>query len=216
MSKHLITRTCGAIDGIHYRNIYCAWFAGAGFLAHKLVAEMGCLRSLWGKGDEEKAMSLYEVCVCPMLSIWFRQVEQPRGISGGVLSQAKENAIFNMLSLIGTYSEAKARDAMNLDRQYNYERDLADTRKDIGVSTWYATLLIAKLKEAWEARKILDWDNQSFPIIESKDYKFVGQASVTDIIGHSDSQLTDILLLATAWIPQCGSLMLDSFNEMSR
>jgi len=202
----------------YYRNIYCAWLGGASFLAYHLITKAESIKKLWGKGDEQKVISLYEVCVQPMISIWFRHVEKQREIFKETKLQGKKNAISNTLDLIGSYSEEQVRDFLNLDIQYNYEEDFAKKRENTGeegISTWYATLLIAKIKEAWMSKKLILWDEQVFPIKQSSDYSFAKQASLTDIIEPTNTGMNEILSLTTLWIPDAGSTMFDYFNTIN-
>jgi len=218
-TKRLINRVGEAVGDGHYCNVYCAWFAGASFLAHSFVTEVESVKRVWGKGDEQRAIPLYEVCVQPMMSVWFRQVERPKEIPESVKFQGKKNAISNVLDLIGNHSEEKVRDFLNLDTQYNYEQDFAEVRKNTGeegISTWYATLLIARMKEAWGFEGIIQWDRQVFPIKESNDYSFTRWASLTDIVEPTDIGIKDILLLTTLWIPQAGIAMFDYFDAINK
>lgn len=218
-TKRLINRVYEAVDDRYYCNVYCAWFAGATFLAHPLITRVDCIKKLWGKGDEQKVIPLYEVCVYPMMSIWFRHVEERKEIPENVKLQGKKNAISNVLDLIGSYSEEKVRDFLNLDTQYNYEQDFAEVRKNTGeegISTWYATLLIARMKEAWGFQRIIQWDRQVFPIKESNDYSFTRWASLTDIVEPTNIGIKDILFLTTLWIPQAGIAMFDYFDTINK
>jgi len=218
-TKLLVNRVYEALDDRYYRGVYCAWFAGATFLAGPLITRVECIKKLWGKGDEQKAIPLYEVCVQPMMSVWFRQVERPKEIPENVKFQGKKNAISNVLDLIGSYSEEKVRDFLNLDTQYNYEQDFAEVRKNTGeegISTWYATLLIARMKEAWGFQRIIQWDRQVFPIKESNDYSFTRWASLTDIVEPTNIGIKDILFLTTLWIPQAGITMFDYFDTINK
>ena len=205
-------------DG-YYRNVYYAWYVGAGCLAGTLVRDIECIKNLWGKGDEQKVMPLVQICACPIMSIWFRHAEKPRTIPEKVLFQGKENAIYNILNLADSWSEGNARDITNLDIQYNYEEDLVEKRKNTGkqgISTWYASLLLVRIKEAWRFKKILDWDKQVFPIKQSNDYRFMSQASYADIYDFTRFGMKDILALSTYLIPEAGSAMFDYFDEINK
>jgi len=222
-TKHLINRVYEALDDRYYRNMYCAWFAGATFLAHPLITKAESVKKVWGKGDEQKVIPLYEVCVQPMMSIWFRHVEKPKELPEKVKLQGKKNAISNVLDLIGSYSEEKVSDFLNLDTQYNYEQDFADARKNTGeegISTWYATLLIARIKEAWGFKKIIQWDKQVLPIKQSSDYCFMRWSSLNDIVDFTntgiDAGMNEILFLTTLWIPQAGITMFDYFDTINK
>ena len=216
---YLVNRMVEDVREGYYRNVYCAWYVGAGCLAGTLVRDIECIKNLWGKGDERKVMPLVQICACAMMSIWFRYLEKPRAIPEKVLFQGKENAIYNILNLADSWSEGNARDITNLDIQFNYEQDLLERRKDTGkqgISTWYASLLLVRIKEAWRFKKILDWDKQAFPIKESSDYRFMRQASYTDIIEFTNSGMKDILALSTYLIPEAATAMFDHFDTINK
>jgi len=221
--NHLIKRVYQVIDDSYYRNIYCAWLGGASFLAYHLITKAESIKKLWDRGNEEKVIPLYEVCVHPMISIWFRYVEKHKGISEATKLQGKKNAISNTLDLIGSYSEEKVRDFLNLDTQYNYEEDFAEVRESTGeggISTWYATLLIAKIKEAWMSKKLILWDEQVFPIKQESDFSLARQASPKDIVDFTSTGtyagVNEILFLTALWIPDAGATMFDYFNTINK
>ena len=214
-----VNRVVEHVSEGYYRNVYCAWYVGAGCLAGTLVRDIECIKNLWGKGDERKVMPLVQICACAMMSIWFRYLEKPRAIPEKVLFQGKENAIYNILNLADSWSEGNARDITNLDIQFNYEQDLLERRKDTGkqgISTWYASLLLVRIKEAWGFKKILDWDKQVFPIKESSDYRFMGQASYADIYDFTRFGMKDILALSSYLIPEAGTAMFDYFDTLNK
>lgn len=216
---YFVNRVVEHMSEGYYRNVYCAWYVGAGCLAGTLVRDTECIKNLWGKGDERKVMPLVQICACPMMSIWFRHAERPRAVPQKVLFQGKENAIYNILNLADSWSEGNARDITNLDIQFNYEQDLLERRKDTGkqgISNWYASLLLVRIKEAWGFKKILDWDKQVFPIKESSDYRFMRQASYTDIIEFTNSGMKDILALSTYLIPEAATAMFDYFGTLTK
>jgi hypothetical protein len=161
---------------------HSSWVSGASILAQSVVERVNSLKHAWGKGGKEKALTLTEVCVQPMISIYFRsiekQLEHPDDAKLEYLKEGKKGAMSNILNILGTMSEEKIMDFLNLDTQYKYEEDFRELRektREEGVSLWYASLLMSKLRKAVGFSEYVNWDKQTFPVKQESDFSFVDE-----------------------------------------
>ncbi len=216
--EYLINRICNTIDNKYNCNVYCSWFTGALCLATSLLTETECIKTLWGKGNDYKAKELLKSCLLPMISIWFRYDAPLKKIPEDVLSEGKKNAIYNTLTLMNVYTERDAIDFINMDRQYNYEKDLAEERgesDDAGISNWFSILILAKLRGSLDTQITIDWEHQHYPIKQSTDLCFIHNSSLTDITGSGNPGITDVLALTCVLIPNAGCVMVDFFDKVN-
>ena len=199
-------------------HLYSSWVSGAKGLAQTLVKEVDSLKGAWRKGDKEKAIKLCEVCVQPMISIWFRniekQLEHPDNEKTEYVKEAKRTAMANILNILETKSEEKIRDFINLDIQYKYEEDFRELREktgEKGMSLWYASLLMSKLRKAVGFNEFINWDKQTFPVKQESDFSFINENHPYGDLGFD----FDGEVVIKTLIPIHGAMMFRYFRAIS-
>jgi hypothetical protein len=147
---------------------HMAWLIGGTSAAQALIREVDCIKSAWGRGDEQKALFLTKVCTAHMISVWFGGIERQPEIDGDARRGVYENSASSMLSVINKFlctgaSEISAmtaqdvKDATNMDRQWNWENESG------GQPLTYAGLLLARALEAC-GQRCLEWSRVIFPV----------------------------------------------------
>jgi hypothetical protein len=145
-----------------------AWLGGASSAAQALVREIDGVKSAWGRGDEQKTLSLVKVCAPHMISVWIGGIDQQPGMTGDARRVEYESAASSMLSVINRFLCTKPSDvsaltaqdvksAIDMDRQWNTQSDSK------GRPLVYACLLLSKALEAC-GQRCLDWSKVSFPV----------------------------------------------------
>ena len=147
---------------------HMAWLIGATSAAQALIREVDGVKKAWGKGDDQKTLSLTKVCSAHMISVWFRTIEVQAGLPADARRGSLESAASSMLSVINKFlctrdaevSAMTAQDvksAIDMDRQWNSENGSG------GPPLAYAGLLLSKALEACGER-CLEWDKVVFPV----------------------------------------------------
>jgi hypothetical protein len=159
-----------------------AWLAGASSAAQALIREIEGVKSAWGKGDEQKTLSLIKVCAPHMISVWLGGIDQQSGMTGDARSVEYESAASSMLSVINRFLCTKSSDvsaltaqdvksATDMDRQWNTQSD------GVGRPLVYVCLLLSKALEAC-GQRCLDWSKVSFPVESVQ--QFLDSATLLD------------------------------------
>jgi hypothetical protein len=153
----------------HYEYMaHMARLSGASSAAQALIREVDLVKSAWGKGDEQKTLSLIKVCTVHMISVWLGGIDQQLGITGDDRRLEYENTAQSILSVINKslcpkpsdvslMTEQDVKSAIDMDRQWNTENGSG------GPSLAYAGLLLSKALDACGER-CLEWDRVVFPV----------------------------------------------------
>jgi len=147
---------------------HMAWLIGATSAAQAHVREIAGVKSAWGKGDEQKTLSLIKVCAPHMISVWFGSIERQPALAGDDRRAAYKNAASSMLAVINKFlftgaSEVSAmtaqdvKNAMSMDTQWKSENDSG------GPPLAYASLLLSKALEAC-GQCCIEWGRVVFPV----------------------------------------------------
>lgn len=147
---------------------HMAWLIGATSAAQALIREVDGVKSAWGKGDEQKTISLIKVCTPHMISLWLGGIDQQPRLTGDDRRVEYENAASSMLSVINKFLCTKPSDvsaltaqdvksAIDMDRQWNTQSG------DEGRPLVYACLLLSKALEAC-GQRCIEWGRVVFPI----------------------------------------------------
>ena len=147
---------------------HMAWLIGATSAAQALIREIDGVKSAWGRGDEQKTLSLIKVCAPHMISVWFGSIEEQPAPAGHARRAACESSASSMLSVINKFlctdaSEASAmtaqdvKNAMKMDTQWRQENPSA------GPPLAYAGLLLSKALEAC-GQHCIEWNRIVFPL----------------------------------------------------
>jgi hypothetical protein len=147
---------------------HMAWLIGTTSAAQALIREIDGVKSAWGKGDEQKTLSLIKVCTPHMISVWFGSIERQPALSGDARRATCESSAYSMLSVINKFlptdaSEVSAmtakdvRNAMSMDMQWRRENDSG------GPPLVYAGLLLSKALEAC-GQRCIEWGRVVFPV----------------------------------------------------
>ncbi len=147
---------------------HMAWLIGATSAAQALIREVDLVKSAWGKGDEQKTLSLVKVCVPHMISVWIGGIDQQSGMTGDARRVEYVNAASSMLSVINRFLCTKPSDvsaltaqdvkgAVDMDGQWNTQSNSE------GRPLVYACLLLSKALEAC-GQRCIDWSKVSFPV----------------------------------------------------
>jgi hypothetical protein len=158
----------GYVTGDYEYMAHMAWLIGATSAAQALIREIDVVKSAWGKGDEEKTLSLIKVCTAHMISVWLGGIDQQPRLTGDGRIAGYENAAHSMLSVINKFLCAKpsevsaltahdVKSAIDMDRQWNSEGDGG------GPSLVYACLLLSRALEAC-GQRCVEWSKTSFPV----------------------------------------------------
>ena len=145
-----------------------AWLSGASSAAQALVREIDGVKSAWGRGDEQKTLSLIKVCAPHMISAWVGGIDQQTGMTRDARRVEYESTASSMLSVINRFLCTKPSDvsaltaqdvtsAIDIDRQWSTQSD------GEGRPLVYACLLLSKALEAC-GQSCLDWSKVSFPV----------------------------------------------------
>jgi len=147
---------------------HMAWLIGATSAAQALIREIDGVKSAWGRGDEQKTLSLIKVCAPHMISVWFGSIERQPALTGDAGRATCESSASSMLSVINKFlctgaSDVSAmtaqdvKNAMNLDMQWRRENDSG------GPPLAYAGLLLSKALEAC-GQRCIEWGRVVFPV----------------------------------------------------
>jgi hypothetical protein len=147
---------------------HMAWLIGATSAAQALIRELDLVKSAWGRGDEQKTLSLIKACTPHMISVWFGSIDRQPALAGDARRAACESSASSMLSVINKFLCTKPSDvsgltaqdvknAMNMDTQWHRENASG------GPPLVYACLLLSRALEACEQRCI-EWSKMSFPV----------------------------------------------------
>ena len=120
----------GYVTGDYEYMAHMAWLIGATSAAQALIREIDGVKSAWGKGDEQKTLSLIKVCAPHMISVWFGSIDRQPAFAGDARRASCESSASSMLGIVNKFlftdaSEVSAmtaqvvRDAMNMDTQWN-------------------------------------------------------------------------------------------------
>ncbi len=161
-------RVSGYVTDDYEYMAHMAWLIGATSAAQALIREIDGVKRAWGKGDEQKTLSLIKACTPHMISVWFGSIERQPSLAGDARRAACENFASSMLSVINKSlftiaSEVSAmtaqdvRDAMNMDEQWRRENDSG------GPPLAYAGLLLCKALEAC-GQRCVEWGRVVFPV----------------------------------------------------
>jgi hypothetical protein len=167
-----------------------AWLAGASSAAQALVREVDLVKSAWGRGDEQKTLSLIKVCAPHMISVWLGDIDQQLQLTGDARRVQYESSVSSMLSIINRFvcdepadvSVLTAQDvkgAIDMDRQWNSQNN-GEGRPQV-----YACLLLSKALEAC-GQRYLDWGKVSFPVESVQ--QFLDSAAFVDLGLVGDGQ----------------------------
>jgi hypothetical protein len=147
---------------------HMAWLIGATSAAQALVREIDVVKSAWGKGDEQKTLSLIKVCAPHMISAWQGGINQQPGMTGDARRGQYDSAASSMLSIINRFlcekpadvSALTAKDvesAIDMDRQWTLQIDSEGRRLA------YACIVLSRALEAC-GKRCIEWGKVSFPI----------------------------------------------------
>lgn len=145
---------------------HMAWLIGGTSAAQALIREIDCVKSAWGKGDDDKTLSLIKVCTMHMISWWFRNVERQPEISAAARRAAHESAASSMIGVVNKLLYSRdaevavrttrdVKDCMNMDVQWDSDSG--------GQSATYAGLLLARALEAC-GQRCMEWRRVIFPV----------------------------------------------------
>ena len=158
----------GYVTGGYEYMAHMAWLIGATSAAQALIREVDLVKSAWGKGDEQKTLSLIKVCTAHTISVWLGGIDRQPRLSGDARGAEYESAASRMLSVINKFlpaspSEAAAmmaqdaKSAIDMDRQWNLENDSG------GPPLAYAGLVLYRALEAC-GQRCIEWGKLSFPV----------------------------------------------------
>lgn len=147
---------------------HMAWLIGGTSAGQALIREIDCVGNAWGKGDDNKTLSLIKVCTMHMISWWFRNIERRPEASALARRAAQESAASSMISVINkampdreTEASAMTRQDVSafvsMDRQWNWESDRG------AQPATYAGLLLARALEAC-GQRCVEWSRVIFPV----------------------------------------------------
>jgi hypothetical protein len=147
---------------------HMAWLIGATSAAQALVREVDLVKSAWGRGDEQKTLSLIKLCAPHMISVWLGGIDRQPPKTGDARRAEYESAASSMLSVINKFLCTKPSDvsaltaqgvksAIDMDRQWNSEGDGG------GPSVVYACILLSRALEAC-GQRCIEWSKTSFPV----------------------------------------------------
>jgi len=175
--------------------MYVSWCHGATILSNSLVEVVNVVRKAWGKGDVNRAITLTEVCIQPMMSIWYRNFYAKVGgeFSDDQKREQKQTAMSNVFMLLGIGSNVRVMDGkvsrfLNLDAQWNYQEDHREEREkqgEEGTSLWYSTLLTSMIQRALGYKGFINWRKQTFPVTQHSDLCFKDEGTPFGLWGFS-------------------------------
>ena len=169
---------------------HMAWLIGATSAAQALIREVDMVKSAWGRGDEQKTLSLIKVCAPHMISVWLGGIDRQQRPTGDDRKVEYENAASSMLSVINRFLCSKPSDvpaltaqdvksAVDMDRQWNTQSD------GEGRPLVYACLLLSKALEAC-GQRCIDWGKVSFPVESFQ--QFLDSAALVELGLVGDGQ----------------------------
>lgn len=147
---------------------HMAWLIGGTSAGQALIREVDWVKSTWGKGDDQKTLSVTKVCTAHMISVWFRSMERRTELASGDGEASHHSAASSMLRVINKLlcaddAEVSARtaqdvkDFVKMDVQWNRENDSG------GQPSTYSVLLMAQALEAC-GQCCIEWDRVAFPV----------------------------------------------------
>jgi hypothetical protein len=147
---------------------HMAWLIGATSAAQALIREIDLVKSAWGRGDEQKTLSLIKVCAPHMISVWVGGIDQQPRLTGDDRRVEYESAASSMLSVINKFLCGKPSDgsavttqdvksAIDMDGQW-IAQGVGEGRRSV-----YACLILSKALEAF-GQRCIEWGKVSFPV----------------------------------------------------
>ena len=153
------------------RIYHTAWLGSGTLVAVAAAAEFESLRKPWARGDDFKALRLIKVFTLPMVSRWYRMHDESVEASDDVRQLARETSGSNMLALFGQPLDRELIDFMNMDCQYNYEKDwyFNEGKQTGGAITYECCLMISQALIACGGSGYIDWGHLEFLVTDAKE-----------------------------------------------
>jgi len=181
-----------------FYNLYSAVFYGAAKLSISLVQTILAMKEAWGKGDDDRAVKIYELCCNPLMSFACRKVVEGKNWSAGQIAEVTNSRFEDMLGII--QSEADIEDCLRLDLQYNY--DLDKCPDNLPALPVYSRIFYAQLRAVLDLPVDIDWRCLKYPVADPEAVQLSGDAE--DIAAVS------------GLIIEAGEIMLGTFEKFMR
>jgi len=169
---------------------YMVWFFGAAYMGALLVENLDVFKRRWGRGSERAAFALCEVCIQPMMSIWYSnlidQLDETEKPSQETQREVKERVFSEILTIFGTAPEGRQREGklrrfLNLDTQWTHYLESSNGSEEQGEGAgngipWkYGILLSSMVDRALGGTGFIDWRAQNqmtFPLTGFQEESF--------------------------------------------
>jgi hypothetical protein len=194
-------------------HIHCTLFYGASILANNVVTGVTKIKKEWDKGRKEKTFALFEICIQPMISVWFGAVENQFACTEEDKRRNRELVIRNVLYILDSYTEEKLTDFLKLDAQFQYDINKHEEKNKLGekgVQLCHVTLLMSKLAEAVGFNSYIDWRKQDAPVTTVDEILFMDANKPYGDFGFNPNN--ELAILTS--IQLAGSAMFKYYKEL--
>lgn len=166
---------------------HMAWLIGATSAAQGLIREIDVVKSAWGKGEDDKALVLTNLCAAHMISVWIGGIDRRPGLTAEARSAELRNAASSMIDVINRFVTTAPRGAasrttedvqkaMDMDRQWGSEGGGAGPRPA------HACLIVCRALEAC-GKRCIDWGRLSLPIMSVQEFLESGALLDAGLLG---------------------------------
>lgn len=167
---------------------HMAWLIGATAAAQALIREIDVVKSAWGKGEDDKALLLTNLCAAHMISVWIGGVDQRSGLTAEARSAEVRNGVSSLLGVInrfvaGAPSGTAARTAQDVQRAMEMDRQWSSEGDGTGPRSAYACLILCRALEAC-GQHCIDWGRMSFPITSVQEFLDRGALLDAGLLGN--------------------------------
>ncbi len=177
------------VEDEHERAVHVAWSLGGCAAANIAVDGCKSLKEAWGKGDEQKALELTETFMLPMVSKWYRNVDEQEEHSDGERREARRVAASNVLLVLGRYREEAVEEFLKMDAQFNYDEDQRDDEDATGMPLMFSGLLWLKADGVCSGSNV-DLSSARLPVESSAELR--GQGI------HTEGHFADVIQIGVA------------------
>lgn len=187
-------RISGYVSADYEYMAHMAWLIGATAAAQALIREIDVVKSAWGKGEDDKALLLTNLCAAHMISVWIRDIDPRPGLTAEARSAELQNGASSLLGVINRFvaggpsgtaarTAQDVKKAMEMDRQWRSEADGAGPRPA------YTCLILCRALEAC-GQPCVEWGRLSFPIRSVQEFLDTGALLDAGLLGDPRRLLT--------------------------
>jgi hypothetical protein len=181
-----------------FYNLYSSIFYGAAKLSISLVQTIPSLKEAWGKGDNDRAVKIFEICCNTLMSYACRKIREGKNWSADQIAEVTGSRFEDLTGIM--QSEADIEDCMRLDAQYNY--DLDNYPDNLPALPIYSRIFKTQLCTVLDLPVDIDWRCLKYPVDNPEVVQLSGDVEDTAAV--------------SGLIIEAGEIMLGTFEKFMR